>query len=232
MHKTGAVRLVFDVKYFILFMFLFLLLTEVLDNHSATNSLDDSRAFFSSLLVFTNGVETKSLSNRVAPLPPPWMWLLSSSTSSVCHIKNQQLKVCWTWLSLINLFPHVLTNWLIRASTTGVFCFCCQLLTSDVDFVDCSLYINFPPLPLALLKGLLVQLRPLMLELMRLQCVEWFTLNWNREAVFSSSLRGNNMERVRMHVASTTAWLQGRSVLIWGGWLKLTMLLFFKGILN
>lgn len=47
----------------------------------------------------------------------------------------------------------------------------------DVDFVDCNLYINFFFLPLAHLMGLLVQLRPLMEELMRLQSAEWFTLD-------------------------------------------------------
>lgn len=203
-----------------------------MDNHSATNSLDDSRAFFSSLLVFTDWVETKSLSNRVAPLPRPWMWLLSSSTSSVCHIrtdnwKSVELDSLWS----ISFLKSRQTDWselpqLGFSTWSRLFCFCCQLLTSDVDFVDCSLYINFSPLPLALLKGLLVQLRPLMLELMRLQCVEWFTLNWNREAVFFPPLKGGITWRERMHVASRTAWLRGCSVLIWGGWLKLTMLLF------
>lgn len=64
--------------------------------------------FFSSLLVFTNWVETKSLSNRVAPLPPPRMWLLSSSTSSVYHIRTND----WNSVELDSLWSiSFLQSW-------------------------------------------------------------------------------------------------------------------------
>lgn len=102
---------------------------------------------------------------------PPRMWVISSFRWGNISLKNQQLNFCETCSSLTDPFPQILRKWTIRALRTGTFYMKTTLMLKpsvDVDFVDCNLYINFFFLPLAHLMGLLVQLRPLMEELMRL----------------------------------------------------------------